>query len=115
MRSQPPTPAAGNGTGRILTDLERLCNIHIPSWLASPGMAADKIAQFYDDPVKRAYDDAAASWACRLRSMPIEEGFTWNLKRRLRFIASAACQLGMFDSADQVAPEGWTQRLLSRT
>ena len=82
-------------------------------------MAADKIAQFYDDPVKRAYDDASASWAYRLRSMSTEEGFTWNLKRRLRFIIGAAigatCQLGMIAIADQVAPEGWTQRLRNRT
>jgi hypothetical protein len=94
-------------------------HIHVPSWLASPGMGADKIAQFYDDLVKRAYDDASASWAYRLRSMSIEEGFTWNLQRRLRFIVGAAigaaCQLGMIAIADQVAPEGWTQRIRDRT
>jgi 2-polyprenyl-6-methoxyphenol hydroxylase-like FAD-dependent oxidoreductase len=112
-------PAAGTGTGKVFNDVERLCNIHIPNWLASPGMAADKIGQFYDDPVKRACDDASASWAYRLRSMSIEEGFTWNLQRGLRFIAGAAigaaCQLGMISIVDLIAPEGWTQRLRDRT
>ena len=45
-------PAAGTGTGKVFTDVERLCNVHIPRWLATPGMGADKIAAFYDDPVK---------------------------------------------------------------
>src|SRR4026209_711634 len=29
-------PAAGTGTGKVFTDVERLCNVHIPGWLASP-------------------------------------------------------------------------------
>ncbi|HEU4805998.1 MAG TPA: NAD(P)/FAD-dependent oxidoreductase, partial [Nitrobacter sp.] len=74
-------PAAGTGIGKVFNDVERLCNIHIPNWLASPGMVADKIAQFYDDPVKHGYDEAAAAFAYQLRSMSIEEGFNWNLQR----------------------------------
>ena len=35
-------------------DVQRLCNAYIPAWLATGGMGADKISQFYDDPVKRA-------------------------------------------------------------
>jgi 2-polyprenyl-6-methoxyphenol hydroxylase-like FAD-dependent oxidoreductase len=31
-------PAAGTGTGKVFTDVERLCNVHIPRWLASDGM-----------------------------------------------------------------------------
>ena len=42
-------PAAGTGCNKVFTDVERLCNVHIPAWLASAGMAADKIAAFYDD------------------------------------------------------------------
>ncbi len=83
-------PAVGAGTGKVFTDVERLCNVHVPSWLKSPGMAADKIAQFYDDPVKRACDDASAAKAYRLRSMSIDEGLTWNAQRWLRFIVRAA-------------------------
>ena len=46
-------PAAGTGARKVLIDVERLCNVHIPQWLATPGMGEEKIAAFYDDPVKR--------------------------------------------------------------
>jgi len=45
-------PAAGTGCNKVFTDVERLCNIHIPRWLATPGMGEDKINSFYDDSVK---------------------------------------------------------------
>ncbi|MGN6548561.1 MAG: FAD-dependent oxidoreductase [Pararhizobium sp.] len=41
---QTSCPAAGTGVSRLLTDVERLCTVHVPAWLATPGMAADKIA-----------------------------------------------------------------------
>ncbi|MGB3866060.1 MAG: FAD-dependent monooxygenase [Xanthobacteraceae bacterium] len=110
-------PAAGTGTGKVFTDVERLCNVHIPNWLASPGMAADKIASFYDDPVKRNCDDASTSFAYRLRAISIEEGLNWNLQRDLRFIVRAAIgaarRLGMVAIADRVASETWGRRLRS--
>lgn len=110
-------PAAGTGTGKVFTDVERLCNVHIPNWLASPGMAASKIAQFYDDPFKRSYDDASRSFAYQLRSLSIDESFSWRLKRNLRFVVRGAIgtarRLGMVTLADHVASEGWAQRLRS--
>ncbi|MBR0900659.1 FAD-dependent monooxygenase [Bradyrhizobium tropiciagri] len=112
-------PAAGTGAGKVFTDVERLCNVHIPNWLASPGMAVNKIEQFYDDPVKREYDETSKSWAYRLRSMSIEEGISWRIQRRLRFFVgaaiSAACKIGVISDGDQFVPEGWTQRLRDRT
>ncbi len=30
-------PAAGTGCNKVFTDVERLCNVHIPRWLASDG------------------------------------------------------------------------------
>jgi hypothetical protein len=110
-------PAAGNGTGKVFNDVERLCNVHIPNWLMSSGMAAGKIAQFYDDPIKHGYDEAASAFAYQLRSMSTEKGFTWGLQRNLRFIARAAIgsarRLGMITIADHIAPEEWAQRLRS--
>jgi hypothetical protein len=110
-------PAAGTGTGKVFNDVERLCNIHIPNWLATPGMTADKIGQFYNDPVKRDYDAASSSFAYQLRSISIDDGFNWRLQRYLRFIVRAmigtARQLGMIAVADQVASEGLAQRVRS--
>ena len=43
-------PAAGTGVNKVLTDVGRLCGVHIPAWLADPGMGAEKVAAFYADP-----------------------------------------------------------------
>ena len=56
-------PVTGTGTDKVFTDVERLCNIHIPAWLATDGMGVDKIAAFYDDPVKQACDAWSAAKA----------------------------------------------------
>src|SRR5262245_24156246 len=61
-------PAAGTGCNKVFTDVERLCNHYIPRWLASDGMAADKIAAFYDDPVKLAADRHSHRKAYHLRA-----------------------------------------------
>ncbi len=84
-------PAAGTGTGKVFTDVERLCNVYIPQWLASPGMADAKIAAFYDDPVKRANDAACEAKAYRLKSRSIETDLKWRAERAARF----AAQLGI--------------------
>jgi 2-polyprenyl-6-methoxyphenol hydroxylase-like FAD-dependent oxidoreductase len=80
-------PAAGTGTGKVFTDVERLCNHHIPQWFASPGMGADKIANFYDDEVKRACDTHSAGKAYQLRSLSIDGSLPWKAKRVTRFVA----------------------------
>lgn len=49
-------PVSGTGASKALLDAERLCNVHIPNWLAAPGMGADKISIFYRDPMKLACD-----------------------------------------------------------
>ena len=36
-------PAAGTGFNKVLTDVERLCHVHIPNWLSTTGMSAEKI------------------------------------------------------------------------
>ncbi len=80
-------PAAGTGAGRALMDVERLCNVHIPQWFATPGMSLEKIETFYDDPVKCAYDAACARKAYTLRSLSIDPGLTWAAQRWAKFIA----------------------------
>ncbi len=79
-------PAAGTGTGKVFTDVERLCNVYVPRWLASDGMGADKIAAFYDDPVKQAADAHSATKAFHLRSLTIEPGVAWQARRWARFV-----------------------------
>jgi 2-polyprenyl-6-methoxyphenol hydroxylase-like FAD-dependent oxidoreductase len=83
-------PAAGTGCNKVFTDVVQLCNVHIPAWLATSGMAADKIAAFYDDPVKRACDAASEAKAWFLRSLSTETGMLWRARRFGRFAAHLA-------------------------
>lgn len=78
-------PAAGTGTGKVFTDVERLCNVHVPDWLASEGMGEDKIAAFYADPVKRAYDRHTHEKAFGLKDLSVGKGMSWQARRRARF------------------------------
>ena len=82
-------PAAGTGTDKVFTDVERLCNHYIPDWLSTDGMDTDKIAAFYDDPVKRACDAASTAKAYHLRSLSTDNGLTWRARRWARFMARA--------------------------
>jgi 2-polyprenyl-6-methoxyphenol hydroxylase-like FAD-dependent oxidoreductase len=81
-----PCPATGTGTDKVFTDVERLCNVHVPNWLATAAMGEAKIAQFYDDPIKQACDAWAAKEALRLRSMTIENSLYWSAQRWVRFL-----------------------------
>jgi 2-polyprenyl-6-methoxyphenol hydroxylase-like FAD-dependent oxidoreductase len=70
-------PAAGTGARKVLVDVERLCNVHIPQWLATPGMGERKIAGFYADPVKQACDELSARKAFDLRSCSLDLSPRW--------------------------------------
>jgi 2-polyprenyl-6-methoxyphenol hydroxylase-like FAD-dependent oxidoreductase len=79
-------PAAGTGARKVLVDVERLCNVHIPRWLATRGMGEAKIATFYDDPVKRECDAVSLRKAFSLRSCSIDPAPYWAAMRWGKFI-----------------------------
>ena len=80
-------PVTGTGTDKVFTDIAQLCNVHIPAWLATEGMEADKIASFYDDPVKLACDAWSMAKAVSFRKVTIENGPYWQAQRWARFLA----------------------------
>jgi len=82
-------PAAGTGCNKVLTDIERLCNLHIPRWLASDSMDVDKIAAFYADPVKVACETFSRDKALFLRKLSTEAGVLWQARRLMRFVGGA--------------------------
>ncbi|MGH6771525.1 MAG: FAD-dependent oxidoreductase [Xanthobacteraceae bacterium] len=101
-------PAAGTGTSKVLTDVERLCNVHIPRWLTTKGMGVEKIAAFYDDPFKRICDAHSTAKAYHLRSLSIDDGLSWRIRRWCRFLV----RLGM--GAMRSARERLTMRTTGR-
>lgn len=79
---QSPCPAAGTGIGRLLNDIDHLCNRHIPAWLGTGGMGAEKIMQFYGDPAKQACDAEAMRLAQYRRALITETSLGWRLHRQ---------------------------------
>ena len=82
---QTSCPAAGTGIGRLLTDVDRLCNEHLPRWLTAGAASSEQIAQFYNDPVKRACDVEAIRIAEYRRSISVDTSLSWRLHRAAIF------------------------------
>jgi 2-polyprenyl-6-methoxyphenol hydroxylase-like FAD-dependent oxidoreductase len=80
-------PAAGTGARKLLVDVERLCNDHIPRWLTTPGMDKEKISSFYEDPAKQACDTLSIRKAFELRSFSIDPSLRWAALRWAKFLA----------------------------
>ena len=80
-----PCPATGTGALKVFTDVERLCNVYVPRWLATPGMGEEKILAYYEDPLKKACDAMSTSRAFELRALSINKGLYWETRRWLRY------------------------------
>jgi 2-polyprenyl-6-methoxyphenol hydroxylase-like FAD-dependent oxidoreductase len=102
-------PAAGTGVGKVFTDVERLCNVHIPRWFSTAGMGGEKIEAFYDDPVKKAYDKHSFAKAYHLRSLSIDNSLSWRARRRARFLIRAGIGAARQARLSRFAP-AWTGR-----
>ena len=50
-------------------------------------MGEDKIAAFYDDPIKRACDEWAMAKAYSFRSVSIDGSLYWRMQRSARFLS----------------------------
>jgi len=101
-------PAAGTGATKVFTDVERLCHVHIPRWLATEGMGEEKIAAFYDDPVKTECDLRCAALAYYVRSMALDGGLPWRARRWGKFMGQLA--VGMLRQARERPPAGSPSR-----
>jgi 2-polyprenyl-6-methoxyphenol hydroxylase-like FAD-dependent oxidoreductase len=80
-------PVTGTGSDKVFTDVTQLCRVHIPAWLATDGMGADKIAAYYDDPLKQACDAWSNTKAFTFRLVSIDTGIYWRAQRWARFLA----------------------------
>ena len=76
-------PVPGVGIQKVFTDVEQLTKHHIPAWFGSPGMGADKIGTYYDDPVKLECDARGLAASLYARSLATSPDLRW-VARRLR-------------------------------
>ena len=102
---QTSCPAAGTGVSRLLVDIERLCSVHLPEWLTTAGMDADKISQFYSDGDKVASDDHAFRMAHFRQALTSNDGMRWNMRRRMHFL-----RRNITHRVDRIRP-GWIARV----
>jgi len=78
---QASCPSSGTGVTRILNDVERLTQTHIPAWFATPGVGVDKIAGFYADPAKQAVDNDSMRRSIRGRKATLGTTPYWRARR----------------------------------
>ena len=83
-------PVSGTGAAKALLDAERLCNVHVPAWLASPGMGVEKIAQYYNDPDKRRSDAHSMRTSVFAKRAALGEGLLWTAFRWSYFAGAQA-------------------------
>jgi 2-polyprenyl-6-methoxyphenol hydroxylase-like FAD-dependent oxidoreductase len=74
-------PVSGTGASKALLDVERLCNIYAPAWLASPGMGTDKITTFYRDPAKRRSDAHSLKSSLLSKRFALGQALLWRALR----------------------------------
>jgi len=82
-------PVSGTGASKAMIDVERLCNIYVPTWLEGGGTTGSaEIAAFYRDREKRASDRHSRKVSLFARRIALEEGGLWSAFRWARGAAS---------------------------
>ncbi len=76
-------PASGTGISRILSDVRALSETFAHQWLQGEGMAAAKIAAFYDAPQTVADDAERHRRSLGGRDLATNDGLKWRLRRWL--------------------------------
>ena len=79
-------PIPGTGIGKVLVDVERLCAVHLPRWLAQPAIDRDTVGSFYADPVKVASDEASLEASFYARHLGTLTGLPWAMRRGRNFV-----------------------------
>jgi 2-polyprenyl-6-methoxyphenol hydroxylase-like FAD-dependent oxidoreductase len=74
-------PAPGIGFSRVLTDVDRLCNVHVANWFATPGMGVEKIGAYYEDSRKLEVDTHGVAVSMYSRRIVMESSPLWLLRR----------------------------------
>jgi 2-polyprenyl-6-methoxyphenol hydroxylase-like FAD-dependent oxidoreductase len=94
---QSPCPATGLGLDKVLTDVDILSEC-IPGWLATSGMGADKLADFYKHPRKLAMDSRALQRAQNHRRLVVGS----SLRRRIHRLLLLHVKWRLLASSEQL-------------
>lgn len=78
-------PTTGTGLTKVLVDVQTMADL-VPAWLATPGMSADKTAQFYACERKIRSDDQSLHYALYSRSLCYDHSLKWRLRRWKKYL-----------------------------
>jgi 2-polyprenyl-6-methoxyphenol hydroxylase-like FAD-dependent oxidoreductase len=78
---QTSCPSTGTGVTKVLTDTLILCNRYVPCWLAAGDAGRASIAEFYNDPVKSAFDRQAMHDTRYRKELATNKTMRWQLHR----------------------------------
>jgi 2-polyprenyl-6-methoxyphenol hydroxylase-like FAD-dependent oxidoreductase len=78
-------PSTGLGLRKAFTDTKVLAEC-IPAWFSTPGMGANKLRSFYDDPRKRSMDAHALNSSLERRGLAVGLSPAWRVRRALRHL-----------------------------
>ncbi len=87
---QSSCPATEIGVSRLLMDVERLCTVHIPQWMAASAFDRTKIAAYYGDPQKQESDALALQLAAHRRNLATNTDLRWRTRRQIHFLRRRA-------------------------
>ncbi len=76
-------PITGTGLTKVLSDVATLALDCVPGWLATPGMGAEKIAEYYDHPRKLRADAHSLRAALYSKNLAINPSLKWRLRASL--------------------------------
>ncbi|MFK0160993.1 FAD-dependent oxidoreductase [Rhizobium sp. NPDC090279] len=79
-------PATGLGVSRLLTEVERLCAVHIPQWMAEASIDGARIAAYYADPEKLEMDANVLRTADHNFNLRARNDLGWRLRRQFHFM-----------------------------
>lgn len=74
-------PTTGTGLSKVLTDVDVFCHECAAAWLSTPGMSAEKIARFYENPRKVEVDRSSLHGAWWQRQMSTNGDWRWRARR----------------------------------
>ncbi len=80
--AQSACPATGRGLDKVMTDVDVLSEC-VPGWLATPGMSAGKMADYYQHPRKLAMDSSALQSSQDHRRLAIDTSLHYRIHRFL--------------------------------
>lgn len=82
-------PTSGTGASKAFVDVERLCNAHVPRWLAQQGpIGPELLAEFYADPDKQASDSSSRHISLFAKRLALDESMFGTMSRWARYAAS---------------------------